>query len=143
MSELREELNKAYIKGLDNETDKFSYWVLEHLRMSGAYWGLTAMDLLSGLEEMSREDGIKFVTSCFHEETGGFSGNVGHDPHLLYTLSAVQIMCLFDALDQLDTDKIVSYILCYLFSLTSSFFVIFLNLITRKEFATGGRIVCR
>lgn len=110
MSELREELNKAYIKGLDNETDKFSYWVLEHLRMSGAYWGLTAMDLLSGLEEMSREDGIKFVTSCFHEETGGFSGNVGHDPHLLYTLSAVQIMCLFDALDQLDTDKIVSFV---------------------------------
>jgi len=40
--------------------------------------------------------------------TGGFGGNVGHDPHLLYTLSAVQILAMYDALGAVDTEKIVS-----------------------------------
>jgi hypothetical protein len=43
---------------------------------------------------------VDFVFSCQHE-CGGFGGNVGHDPHLLYTLSAIQILCLFDALERL------------------------------------------
>lgn len=33
--------------------------------------------------------------------TGGFAGNADHDEHLLYTLSAVQILVIFDALDVL------------------------------------------
>ena len=40
--------------------------------------------------------------------TGGFSGNVEHDPHLLYTLSAVQILAVFNALDKIDADKVAS-----------------------------------
>ncbi len=39
---------------------------------------------------------------------GGFSGNVGHDPHLLYTLSAVQILVMFDSLDKIDTAKVAA-----------------------------------
>ena len=42
---------------------------------------------------------------------GGFGGNVGHDPHVLYTLSAVQVLCLFDRLDVLDIDKVADCIL--------------------------------
>jgi geranylgeranyl transferase type-2 subunit beta len=42
---------------------------------------------------------------------GGFGGNVGHDPHVLYTLSAVQVLCLFDRLDVLDVDKVADCIL--------------------------------
>ncbi|XVE49795.1 hypothetical protein DITRI_Ditri01bG0110400 [Diplodiscus trichospermus] len=37
--------------------------------------------------------------------TGGFAGNVGHDPRILYTLSAVQVLALFNKLDVLDIDK--------------------------------------
>jgi geranylgeranyl transferase type-2 subunit beta len=33
---------------------------------------------------------------------GGFGGNETHDHHLLYTLSAVQILAMFDALDKID-----------------------------------------
>lgn len=44
------------------------------------------------------------VLSC------SFGGNVGHDPHILYTLSAVQILALFDELSLLDVPKIVSYV---------------------------------
>ncbi|KAJ2998261.1 hypothetical protein HDV02_004681 [Globomyces sp. JEL0801] len=40
---------------------------------------------------------------------GGFGGHPDHDPHLLFTLSAVQILVTFDALDVLDTQKTVAY----------------------------------
>lgn len=39
-------------------------------------------------------------------------GNVGHDPHLLYTLSAIQILAIADRLSdpRLDRDKICSFV---------------------------------
>jgi len=43
--------------------------------------------------------------------SGGFGGNIGHDPHLLYTLSAVQVLALFDKLDVLDINKVTDCIL--------------------------------
>ena len=45
---------------------------------------------------------------------GGFGGNVGHDPHILYTLSAVQVLALFDKLNVLDNDKVSNCILGYI-----------------------------
>ena len=39
---------------------------------------------------------------------GGYGGSQGHDAHLLYTLSAVQVFALFNALDELDADKIAT-----------------------------------
>ena len=66
------------------------YIMTEYLRMSGIYWGLCVMDLMSALEQMNRKEVLAFVQSC-HHENGGFSASVGHDPHLLYTLSAVQV----------------------------------------------------
>ncbi|CAH9142709.1 unnamed protein product [Cuscuta epithymum] len=42
--------------------------------------------------------------------SGGFSGNIGHDPHIMYTLSAIQVLALFDKIDVLDIDKISNYI---------------------------------
>ena len=37
---------------------------------------------------------------------GGFGGNIGHDPHMLYTLSAVQIFAIFDSIHRIDVEKI-------------------------------------
>lgn len=62
----------------------------EYLRMSGIYWGLTVMDLMGQLHRMNREEILTFIKSCQHE-CGGISASIGHDPHLLYTLSAVQV----------------------------------------------------
>lgn len=47
-----------------------------------------------------------FVLSCQNED-GGFGGNTGHDSHLLYTLSAIQILLLINRLDVLDIDMTV------------------------------------
>lgn len=42
---------------------------------------------------------------------GGFGGNIGHDPYVQYTLSAVQVLVLFNKIDVLDADKVASCIL--------------------------------
>ena len=65
----------------------------EYLRMSGMYWGLTALDLMGTLQNMDREEIIKYVVNCQHE-SGGIRPSPGHDPHLLYTLSGIQVVFL-------------------------------------------------
>lgn len=62
----------------------------EYLRMSGIYWGLTALDLLNESNEESTEAMMEFILKCVNDE-GGISPSTGHDPHILYTLSAVQV----------------------------------------------------
>jgi len=39
---------------------------------------------------------------------GGFGAHPGHDAHILTTVSAVQILAIEGALDQVDKDKIAS-----------------------------------
>ena len=62
----------------------------EYLRMSGMYWGLTVMDLMHALDKMNKDEVLQFIKECQHPN-GGISASIGHDPHLLYTLSAVQV----------------------------------------------------
>lgn len=52
---------------------------------------------------------VSSVLGC----AGGFGGNIGHDPHLLYTLSAIQVLALFDKIDVLDIEKVSNCILLY------------------------------
>ena len=63
----------------------------EFLRVSGIYWGLTAMDLMGQLHCMDREGVLEYVGTCYHGDCGGFGPATHHDPHLLYTLSAIQV----------------------------------------------------
>ena len=54
------------------------------------------MDLMGRLDEMDDlDDIIAWVQTCEHPE-GGFGASEGHDRHVLYTLSAVQICALCD-----------------------------------------------
>jgi len=75
--------------------------------MSGVYWGLTAMHLLGKLDMMDRDAILEWVLSC-QKEDGGFGGSERHDSHLLYTLSAVQILVLFGELKRINADLILS-----------------------------------
>lgn len=70
--------------------DSFEFFATEHFRMSGVYWGLTALALLGRLEGMDRTEVVAWVLSC-QKESGGFGGSERHDAHLLYTLSALQV----------------------------------------------------
>ncbi|KAF5178876.1 Geranylgeranyl transferase type-2 subunit beta [Thalictrum thalictroides] len=108
--ELEVEKHVKYILSIEKKKDSFESVAMEHLRMNGAYWGLTTLDLLGKIETVDQDEVISWVMQCQHE-SGGFAGNVGHDPHILYTLSAVQVLALFDKLDVLDVDKLSDCIL--------------------------------
>jgi len=103
------DLHKNYIKSLDSKKDSFEYWVTEHLRLNGVYWGLCAMEVMNALDEMDKDKVVSFVLSC-KDISGGFGGNQFHDPHLLYTLSAVQVLAMFDSLDVIDRDATVNFV---------------------------------
>lgn len=100
-----------YITKFCNDKESFEYIVTEHLRMSGVYWALTSLYLLGYKldEKMNTEEIVEWLLSC-QDENGGFGGSVGHDPHILYTLSALQILALTNCLHKVNFDKISSYI---------------------------------
>ena len=62
----------------------------EYLRVSGVYWGLTAMSLMKKLDAMNQQEVLDFVLACQHSN-GGFGACQNHDAHLLYTLSSIQV----------------------------------------------------
>ena len=112
-------LHQDYIVGLASKMERsFEGALTEHLRMSGVYWSVTALSLLLPPEEVDRLIGITqpavssaegegykvepildWLFSCYDDKTGGFGGNSGQDGHMLYTLSAIQILALADRLD--------------------------------------------
>ncbi len=152
---LHRELHKTFVHNLDRAKDSYEFAVTDQLRMSGAlpspdsritmpslliliafssggYWGLSAMEVMGCTKDMNRDEMIQFVLDCRHP-SGGFSGNVSHDPHLLYTLSAVQvplspplvahaakpaphapypcqILVILDALDVIDKEATVNFV---------------------------------
>ena len=73
--------------------------------MSGVYWGLTALHLLGALGAMEQEEVVAWLLRC-QKPGGGFGGSERHDAHLLYTLSALQILALYDRLDLVDADAV-------------------------------------
>jgi geranylgeranyl transferase type-2 subunit beta len=80
----------SFLAAYGNNKDDYEFCMTEYLRMNGIYWSLTAMDLMGKLGEMDRDGIILFIKQCQHEN-GGIGASVDHDPHLLYTLSAVQV----------------------------------------------------
>ena len=47
------------------------------------------------------------VLQC-QKPNAGFGGSPRHDPHILYTLSAVQILALYNKTDLLDADAVAA-----------------------------------
>jgi geranylgeranyl transferase type-2 subunit beta len=69
--------------------------------MNGVYWGLHALHLMDHPEALPRQETIDFILSC-QTANGGFGAAPGHDAHMLYTVSAVQVLVIIDAVDELD-----------------------------------------
>jgi prenyltransferase beta subunit len=61
------EKHRKYVLALQSKTDAFEYVVTEFLRMSGVYWGLTTMHLLSAGDQMDTEKIAEWVVKCQHE----------------------------------------------------------------------------
>ncbi|KAH8073931.1 prenyltransferase [Aureococcus anophagefferens] len=84
-----DEKHASYLVAVSKNTEAIEFVLTEYMRMSGVYWGLTAMALLGRdvHKEMDGDAVVAWVLRCQHP-CGGFGGGEGHDPHLLYTLSA-------------------------------------------------------
>lgn len=76
--------------------------------------GLTALELMGCGDRLDRDELVREVMACWNGDEGGdggFGSAVGHDSHLLYTLSAVQILCTVGrAPDAQLADRIASYV---------------------------------
>lgn len=103
------EKHVSYIHGYELDKNSYEYVMTEYLRMGGIYWCLTTMALLDKLDMMNREEILAFVRSCQHD-CGGFGASLNHDPHLLHTLSAIQILILYDCTETINIDKTVEYV---------------------------------
>lgn len=106
MSELLIPLHVKYIQSLDNRKDELDYWLTEHLRVSGLYWGLTALDLMKHTDALPRDQVIAYIQSL-QLENGGFAADRHHDAHISNTLYAVQVLVVLDALEAINVDKVV------------------------------------
>ncbi len=62
-----------YVRKVSADTESFEYLVSQHLRMSGVYWGLTALTLLGVdiKQEAFSETMISWIMSCYDSESGG------------------------------------------------------------------------
>ena len=88
-----------FLKSLLIKEESFEYLQMAHLKTSAIYWSLTAAILLNSFDEIypeeKRKDVLLFLERVYNRKDGGFSGNEGaNDSHLLYTLSAIQIMTI-------------------------------------------------
>lgn len=99
-----------YLLRWGQDKNEHDYVMSEYLRMSGLYWSMTALDLLHARDGLDKAGILAFVQESYHPECGGFSAAPGHDPHLLYTLSAIQIVVSYNALDTVDTEKVAKYV---------------------------------
>lgn len=63
----------GYIQRVSADTESFEYLVTQHLRMSGVYWGLTAMALLGRdlKSEPSYNGMVEWILSCQDPVSGG------------------------------------------------------------------------
>ncbi|EKM51013.1 uncharacterized protein PHACADRAFT_103512 [Phanerochaete carnosa HHB-10118-sp] len=109
--ELHIPLHVKYIQSLGKSKDDLMYHLTAHLRMNAIYWGLTALCIMKHKDALSREEMIEFVMSCWDDEAGAFGAHPDHDAHIHSTLSAIQILCVQDAMDRLDVDRITKFIL--------------------------------
>ena len=104
------DLHKGFISKYGDDPNEYEYAMSEFLRMNGLYWGVAVMDLMNSLDSMDKEKIVKFVVDCQDPETGGFRPVEEHDPHILNTLSAVQIMVMLDTVDKINVEGVVKYV---------------------------------
>jgi len=103
-------LNTQYLVKQSEALNTYDHLATEFLKMSGVYWGVTALDLMGNLDKIKETNIIEFIKSCFCEKVGGFSAHPNHDPHIIYTLSAIQVLSIYNRLGEFDLDKISKHV---------------------------------
>lgn len=101
----------AYIVGLEKKTKTTdAFYFTDHKRLSGVYWALSSLSLMGRFDDLPKQPIVDYVMSCYHSELGAFSGHSDQDPHLLYTLSGIQILAMYNELSLINCDLVMSHI---------------------------------
>lgn len=66
------------------------------------------MKMIGKVPESRRDEMVNFIKACQHK-CGGFGGNIGHDPHITTSLYAILTLSMFDAVHEINTEKLASY----------------------------------
>ena len=114
------ELHVAFVRRSADERGSMEAVASEHLRLSGVYWGLTCCALLRAPADALGAPAAlgDWVLSCAVRRSSGAEGGdavgfapaPGHDAHLLYTLSALQVLALLGRLGDVDADAVAAYV---------------------------------
>mmetsp|Transcript_40218 Transcript_40218/g.87920 ORF Transcript_40218/g.87920 Transcript_40218/m.87920 type:complete len:323 (+) Transcript_40218:48-1016(+) len=106
------EKHEGYLRNLDKDRESLEKMMTEHLRMGGAYWGVSALALLQKAdEEQHREEIIEWILTCRDPcNPGGFSPNVGHDADITATHYALLVLAIYGGLDRVDGASVAEYI---------------------------------
>ncbi|TRM70007.1 terpenoid cyclases/protein prenyltransferase alpha-alpha toroid [Schizophyllum amplum] len=105
------DLHVDYIQRLGKSKDDLAYHLTAHLRLNAIYWGFTALHIMGRSDALDRDELIEFVLSCWDDEAGALGAHPDHDAHIHSTLSGIQILLEVDALERLDVDRVVKFIL--------------------------------
>lgn len=95
----------SYVKDLFRHPAYLIHFMADHLKMNALYWGIGTLFLLKHNDEFQRKEVVEFVLSCIDESNGGFGAAPNHDAHMLSTLSAVQVLKLYNSIDELSPDQ--------------------------------------
>jgi len=87
-------LHVAFIKHSAEETGTMESEASQHLRLNAVYWGLCCLELLGAPAETLDRAALRAWLLACQREGRGFAPAPGHDPHLLCTLSALQVLAL-------------------------------------------------
>lgn len=109
--EFRLEAHDHYLRHFEDNKESLEYMMAEHLKMGGLYWGAGSLALLGRLDDVRKEEDIKWILSCKDAHCpGGFGANVGHDAEITSTHYALLVCCMYDSVESLDLDGMANFI---------------------------------
>ena len=111
IQEFVNDLHVNYLEHLDKtkDADAIGQYTNEHLKLPAGYWCVGALALLKKIYWERKDEIIKFIKACQCPHTGGFGGNLGHDPHITTSLYALLILAMFDAVEEINLEKLAEY----------------------------------
>ncbi|WKY08052.1 hypothetical protein Q1695_007503 [Nippostrongylus brasiliensis] len=107
--ELQSSMHADFITNYEKAKDSYEYIMAEPLRLSGIYWCVSALCLQNKPDALDRVAIVNYIRECQRPD-GGFAPAAHHDSHLLHTLSAVQILIMYESLDKFNLDAIAEYV---------------------------------
>ncbi|RXH96591.1 hypothetical protein DVH24_009095 [Malus domestica] len=138
MGELAAEKHVQFILSVEKKKDSLEAVAMEHLRMNGAYWGLTTLDLLGKIQVLALFNKIDVLdvdkvasykqikskrnkkillnlifnsdVAALQNKDGSFSGDMWGEIDTRFSYIAILCLALLHRLNKINVEKAVNYI---------------------------------